>query len=76
MICALTRQKRTLEIVSLPKMRMLIARLSAFKRQFHDVVGVGMLHFLAKYAGATSASSIVRQEYEDMQLGRGAPSHE
>lgn len=51
-------------------MRTLIARLSAFKRQFHDVVGVGMLHFLAKYAGATSASSIVRQEYEDMQLGR------
>lgn len=51
------------------KMRRLIARLSAFKRQFHDVVGVGMLHFLVRYAGTVSANPVIRQQYEEVQLG-------
>ncbi|EFO65123.1 Hypothetical protein GLP15_2505 [Giardia lamblia P15] len=50
-------------------MRVLITRLSAFKKQFYDVVGVGMLRFLTKYAGATGVSSVVQQGCEDVQLG-------
>lgn len=48
---------------------MLISRLSAFKKQFHNVVGVGILRFLVRYACTTNSSPVVQEVYGDVQLG-------
>lgn len=55
--------------LSFQKMRALTSRLSTFKKQFRNVVGVGVLQFLVKYAGATGSNPAVQEGYRDAQLG-------